>query len=215
MPKRIRAKVSIGKNCGRKVKIESQLAKGDCIDSVLITGHGGPGSIGSGSITMDDLQDPNSEAHKFLQWLKSKMCANSNRGIRVNACMVAMGEEGQAFVGAFAKFMGTEVLAWDDWYAVVPHGKEYTGRPDGTCPQTGDTKRRYAGSWLAWFAGNGNLPKPGDGKPDNEAGKKGKGGKEDGLKVNPKGSSGLKDNLKKPNPNPPGPFPEFHGCPQT
>jgi hypothetical protein len=42
------------------------------------------------------------------------------------------------FIAVFSEKLNSAVIAWDDWYAVVPHGKEYTASPDGNVFQTGD-----------------------------------------------------------------------------
>ena len=66
-----------------------------------------------------------------------------------------------------SRHLGTDVKAWDDWYAIYPHGKEWTAHPDGTYKETGDTCRKYNGSYIEWCNGHFQGPKPGwpDGKP--------------------------------------------------
>jgi hypothetical protein len=79
------------------------------------------------------------------------MAANNN-GVRINCCLVAKDDNGRDLIARMARIMGTKVKAWDDWYAIVPHGKEFTGYPDGTWKQTGDTKRVFRWGLLSWFS---------------------------------------------------------------
>ncbi len=97
-----------------------------------------------------------------------------------------------------AEASNTNVVGWDDWYTIVPHGKEWTVCPDGKWEQTGDTCRKYHGSWIEWLNGGcKKTPKKGDGKESKCDGKKGKGGKECGFKINLKGTGCIKDGEKK------------------
>gem|GEM_PF-3291269 len=174
---------------GALQKLKSCL--GDCcINSIVFTSHGHPGGFGpldSGTVT-----DNKSDENKFLSGLKDLLCED-NGGCRINACNVAKHAAGKKFICDMAETLGTNVIAWDDWYAVVPHGKEFTGCPDGTFDETGDTCREFEGSWVQWLNGGGSKPKTGNGKPSDKNGKTGKGGKEGCCKVNQKGCCGLKD----------------------
>ena len=172
-----------------QAQLESQLCEDDSIDSASIAGHGGFGA----AVTTGDLRNSASGANQFFKYLGSRMSPN-NGGITLRAC--SMGGN-QPFMDAMSAVAPSRVIGWNDWYAIVPHGKEFTSFPDGTYRETGDTFRRWDGSWLQWLPGGGRKPKPGDGKVSKYDGKKGKGGKECGFKCNPKGTKGLKDGMDK------------------
>ena len=170
--------------------IFDQLGNDDCISFILVTSHHGD---------FTEHLDTSSEMEKFLRRLGSRKC-EENKEVRLNSCYEFGSQEDNARMKRLATTLGMKVVGWDDWYAIVPHGKEWTAWPDGTLEQTGDTKKVYEGSYIQaannLSSGRVRLPKAGDGKPDKDSGKKGKGGKEDGKKISNKGTSGLKDDLK-------------------
>jgi hypothetical protein len=142
-----------------RTELETALA-GKAIQSVIITGHGNAGDIGHHAINSVELDNPATGCRAFLEWLGSRMAAN-NDGIRINCCHVAQNDNGKDLITRMATIMKTRVKAWDDWYAIVPHGKEFTGYPDGTWTQTSDTKRAFGGSILSWFVPGGKGRKKG------------------------------------------------------
>ncbi len=113
-----------------RTELEARLG-GHAIQSIVITGHGNAGDIGHHAINSVELDCPASGCRAFLEWLGSRMDANSD-GVRINCCLVAQNDNGKDLLTRLARIMGTKVKAWDDWYAIVPHGKEFTGYPDGT-----------------------------------------------------------------------------------
>jgi RHS repeat-associated protein len=176
-------------------RLKSQLSEGDSISSVSILGHTGFG----GAISTKELVNPNSPEHAFFKYLGTRMC-DKNCGITLRACEMGRNEP---FMLAMAAAANTDVIGWDDWYAVVPHGKEFTAHPNGGYEQTGDTHRKWDGSWLQWLGGyrreNSNQKKGKESGWDGKKGKGGKGkeGKKYGVKSNRKGSKGIKDGMYK------------------
>ncbi len=61
---------------------------------------------------------------------------------------------------AISKALGVKVVGWTDTYAVEPHGEEFTACPDGSYNKTGDTCRKYRGSYYEWANGSFAGPKP-------------------------------------------------------
>jgi len=51
-----------------------------------------------------------------------------------------------------AKITNRRVIGWDDWYAVVPHGRQYEALPNGAINEIGNTGREYEGSTLEALA---------------------------------------------------------------
>lgn len=113
-------------------KILSQMNKYDTIYVITVTGHGRKFTK-----HVDDQ-----EMKDFLDSLKERMHW-VNKGVRLNSCQEALSQSGRDDMVKLAVELETEVVGWDDWYAVVPHGKEYTATPDGNITQTGDTGLTY------------------------------------------------------------------------
>ena len=113
------------------------------ISNVSLAGHGHFG----GAITTEDLKKSNSATHSFFAYLGSKM-ADNNGGIELRACEMAKDKD---FMKTMAATSNSKVKGWDDWYAIKPHGKEWTAYPNGDFEQTGDTHRQFKGSWTEWF----------------------------------------------------------------
>ena len=168
-------------------QIKSEL--GSCtITKLIIAGHGGSGRVEP--FDSISVNDPDSMERRFLDGLCG-LFSESAFGTELRACCVAAGPKGEQFLGDLSSILGTGVIGWDDTYAIIPHGREFTGFPDGTCRQTGDTLRRYSGSAIQYFSGSeknsrgqqhkderGNRIEHQSGKPFPEAGLAGFGSKD-------------------------------------
>jgi hypothetical protein len=115
-------------------------------DKMVISGHGASGSVGP--VTLAQLQDPNSDAYKFFAALKKKMAPNGV--IELRTCCSAQGADGRNFLKEMSHLSGAKVIGYDDWYAINPHGFEYTATPNGMVRRT-DKFRNYQGSWEKWL----------------------------------------------------------------
>jgi len=109
------------------------------IRSIDIAGHGSPGSA-VGRIDTDVLQNENDPTTMALGRLR-ELWADDNAGMTLRVCNTARYDEGKEFLGCLAKTINAKVIAWDDFYEVIPMGKEYTATPDGKVTQSGDTGR--------------------------------------------------------------------------
>ena len=136
----------------------------DSIDNLIISGHGHSG--GAGPFNDTDLKNPNSDLSKFVDKLKDKM--KDDGRIEFRACDVAAGQRGKDFICKMAKDADCDVCAYDDWYAVTPHGGEFTAHPNGSIDQTGTHKpwdESILNSDSGWWGTKPDKPKPKAEKP--------------------------------------------------
>ena len=103
-----------------------------CIGDLVFTGHGSSGN--AGPITAESLGLRNDQT-KFLDSLQPLICKGKAKPVTctLRMCEVGAGKRGRKFVCALSRKLGTEVVAWDDTYAVVPFGNEVRGGPNGGC----------------------------------------------------------------------------------
>ena len=123
---------------------------------VTIGGHGGPHGIDP--INAAALENPNSEASKFLTQLKEKMADDGI--ITFKGCGVCQNEDGRKFATKVALMTDSNVVGYTDTYAVTPYGDEYTARPDGTIEKTAELGA-YRDAWYQrmriWFNGGADA----------------------------------------------------------
>ena len=139
--------VALEVNANKKVdwksllqQLKDKLGPNDCISDVSLAGHGGFNS----AIDATTLADDKSDMHAFFAYLGSRTCSG-NGCISLRACCMA--RDHKELMLNMASVSKTKVRAWDDWYRVVPYGKEFTAYPDKpTIEQTGDTGRTYEGT---------------------------------------------------------------------
>lgn len=126
-------------------ELDKLISSGEKFDEIIFTGHGSSGWMAG--ITSSDLQSgangQPTDAYKFLQKLQKLL--NPNSSIDIRHCSVASGQSGKDFVQEMADLMGAKVTAIDDWYAIWPHGTEWTATPGGNGPTAGNVYPPYPG----------------------------------------------------------------------
>jgi RHS repeat-associated protein len=129
---------------------------GCCISSITFAGHGS--SSGMSPFILDNMKvDPQSNENKFLRGLGGLSFCPDHAGCEIRACRTGGGKDIMCLI---SNALGTKVVGWNDTYAVVPHGLEFTACPDGRYEQTGDTCMKYTGSYFEWANGGFTGPKP-------------------------------------------------------
>ena len=123
----------------------SNLKMCECIGSIVIAGHGGPGSIGDGGITTPLLNDPQSEAYKTMSLIKTKICQSTTE-IDIRACSVGQGKLGEELVQTMSDTTGATVSGYTDIYYTYPHGDKMTSTPGATGPTCTAKHKPYKGS---------------------------------------------------------------------
>jgi RHS repeat-associated protein len=97
-----------------------------CIESIVFSGHGSPGSAGPfGNI---DEINYNIGLQKFLSWINSKKCTNQST-IKLRCCYTASKEVGQQYIRLLSDKSGMTVIAWDGLYFVTPWGNKHIATP--------------------------------------------------------------------------------------
>lgn len=126
-------------------ELDDLIAAGDKFDSVVFTGHGSPGWMGG--VTLTDLQSVNSatptDAGRFIQKLNQLL--NPGGKIDIRHCSVAKNQVGKDFLQQMSNVTGASVTGIDDWYAIWPHGTEWTAQPGGNGPTAGTKHPSYPG----------------------------------------------------------------------
>jgi hypothetical protein len=90
----------------------------------------------------------------MLSFIKKHLC-DEKQGVELRSCGAALYDEGKKFIKEFADEVGMSVKGWDDWYAIVPHGKEWTAEPGKDAINTGDTGRKYKSETVTQKAAGG------------------------------------------------------------
>lgn len=126
-------------------ELDDLITAGEKFDKIVFTGHGA--SAYMGGITLADLQsglraNP-TDAYKFIRKLNSLI--NAGGQIDIRHCLVAKDPSGKDFVQEMANITGATVTAIDDWYAIWPHGTEWTAHPGGNGPTAGKVYPSYHG----------------------------------------------------------------------
>ncbi len=114
------------------------------IYSVTITGHGD--SAASGQITLSGLRNKNSGEYALISYL-GRVMSEDARGIQLNSCMSANGDNGKAFLMLMANIADCPVTGWTDWYAITPHGDRWIAKPGKPRPEWGSFEGDYKGSF--------------------------------------------------------------------
>ena len=104
-----------------------------------LAGHGSPGSAVS-RMDSDILNDANNPTTLALECLRG-LWAEDSEGMRLLTCNTARHDQGKEFIALLAKVVHASVTAWDDFYEIIPMGKQWTATPDGTVMMTDDTGR--------------------------------------------------------------------------
>jgi hypothetical protein len=119
-------------------------------DDIVIAGHGSSNIIGSGAVTLTALRNPNSDVYKFFDRLGDKLTDDATIELRV--CLVCSVDT--QLIEELAVITGAKVIGYSDWYAVVPHGTEFTAYPDGTSKKTGQHTPLRESIW-GWLTPRG------------------------------------------------------------
>jgi hypothetical protein len=126
-------------------ELDELINAGEKFDTVVFTGHGSPGWMGG--VTLEDLQSLNSatptDAGRFIQKLNQVL--NPGGKVDIRHCSVAKHPVGKDFLQEMSNVTGATVTGIDDWYAIWPHGTEWTAQPGGNGPTAGTKHPSYPG----------------------------------------------------------------------
>jgi hypothetical protein len=109
--------------------IKKKVGEGNCIDKLIIRGHGNATSVGWIQLGNFDQGDGMSDQEVFLIKLSSLLCNES--AVDLKACYCAQGETGEEFLTKIAGKLLAPVSGWTDMYAMVGHGQQKQVSPFG------------------------------------------------------------------------------------
>ncbi len=121
-----------------KAKIEKELGPMDCIKSISFSGHGSARSLGisgNSEIASSYLANQGTHQRQLFDFLRSRMC-KSNCQVYLKACDQAK-DVGKDMMKQIATLLNADVVGYDDWYALLPFGNQYTACSDGRITRTG------------------------------------------------------------------------------
>ncbi|MCC5828908.1 MAG: RHS repeat-associated core domain-containing protein [Phycisphaeraceae bacterium] len=126
-----------------------------CLSKVTITGHGTFAGVGAFNIASLKQNNGNEDVFAILDGIKRLWCKEGPRVVRINSCEVggpaSPNSDNPRFTTRLSQALDAPVVAWDDTYAIIPHGREFTAYPDGKVEQTGDTGRVYKHTIKSWI----------------------------------------------------------------
>jgi RHS repeat-associated protein len=114
---------------------------GNCFRTITIVGHGAAGKAGGfenlGTGLDGDFTKVGTPAFRLLQFIRNHRCTETTF-VDLRTCQTADREKGKEFVEAFALRVGIKTKAITDWYAITPHGEEFTSEPGERAVKTGN-----------------------------------------------------------------------------
>lgn len=125
--------------------------RGRQYDRVIIAGHGDSADLAHGTITAEMLGDAQSGPFRFFTAIGQAL-KQDEAEITFRCCSVASGQNGKDFLVLISRLTGATIRAYDDWYAIVPHGREWiAGQREsqrGEAPRAGKQYRPFKGTLI-------------------------------------------------------------------
>jgi RHS repeat-associated protein len=109
--------------------ILKQLGKDDCIEKIIIRGHGNAKQWGG--IWNENVDKEGRPENEFFKWIKERKCAD-DCSINILTCGCAGGDYAQNRMIALAVVTGFKVIGNDGLFIVIGMGSDFVASPDGT-----------------------------------------------------------------------------------